>query len=188
MEKTIRRQPAPKPTGTNQPKEGMTVILRNTPPGYNWGWFSRKDQRMHLQTVDREHRRLHYKVWLENKGRRALEPEAGIPPKVLKVLQAAISEERERIEAEWASFMIRNGWLEARLVGGTIVVCAYPKSHNRFERTMELLAMIPNKEIAKKVTAKDVALNEEFAFLEIFPHRHEAKRQHEPLEGLLWLD
>jgi len=188
MEKTIKKRPTATLPRQSKPKEAMSVILRNVPPSYNWGWFSREDQRMHLQTVDKEHRRLRYKVWLENKGRRVFEPEAGIPSKVLKALQAAIKGERERIEAEWASFMIQDGWLKAGLVGGTIVVCAYPMSHNRFERTVELLDMIPNEEIAKKVTAKDVALNEEFAFLEIFPHRHEAKRQHQPLEGMLWLE
>jgi hypothetical protein len=172
----------------NQPRLDMSVIMRGKPAGYNWGWFSREDQRMHLQTVDKTHIHLHYKVWLESKGRRVFEPEPGIPAKVLKALATVVEKERERIEAEWAAIMIRNAWLKARLVGGTIVLSAYPKSPTGFERTIEVLDLIPNESIAKKVTAKDVALNEEFAFLELFPERDEAKRQHQPLPRILWVD
>jgi hypothetical protein len=188
MEKTIRKRPAADLPRENKPREEMSVILRNTPPGYNWGWFSREDQRMHLQTVDKKHRNSHYKVWLENKGRRVVEPEPGIPAKVLKALLAAIRDERKRIDAEWAAFMIKRGWLEAQLVGPTIILSAYPRSPNRFERTLELRELIPNESCAQKVTAKDVALNEEFAFLELFPQRDEGARMHEPLERILWLD
>jgi hypothetical protein len=188
MEQTIRKRQAASLPRENKRRQDMAVILRNTPPGYHWGWFSREDQRMHLQIVDKAHAHLDYKVWLENKGRRVFEPEAGMPPKVLKSLEAAVQNERKRIEAEWASFMIRKGWLKVRLDGGTIVIGAYPKSHNRFERTVELLDLIPNESIAKKVTPKDVALNEEFACLELFPQRDEAKRDHEPLPDILWTD
>jgi hypothetical protein len=62
------------------------VILRNVPAGYHWGWYSREDQRMHLQTVDSKHSNQ-YKVWLERDGKRAFEPETAIPAKVLKALQ-----------------------------------------------------------------------------------------------------
>src|SRR5207247_1137437 len=98
-------------------RQDMAVILRGIPPTFNWGWFSREDPRMHLQTVDRAHIHLHYKVWLENKGRRVIEPEPGIPAKVLKALQVEIVKQRERIEAEWAAFMIKNDWLQVRLTG-----------------------------------------------------------------------
>src|SRR5690348_930178 len=98
----------------------MAVIIRDKPPTYHWGWFSREDPRMHLQSVDKAHIHLHYKVWLEKDGRRVIEPEPGIPAKVLKTLKATIIAERERIEAEWASFMIRNGWLRVRLAGNAI--------------------------------------------------------------------
>lgn len=59
----------------------MAVIIRGKPPTYDWGWFSREDQRMHLQVVDRLHWKLHYKVWLEREGKKVFEPEPGIPAK-----------------------------------------------------------------------------------------------------------
>ena|SRR5438309_4697855 len=114
----------------------MAIILRDRPPTYDWGWFSREEPRMHLH--DKDHRRLHYKIWLEKAGRRALEPEPGIPAKVLKVLQAEILEQRERIEAYWASFMIKNDWLKVALSGTTIILYAYPNLPNHFERTIDL--------------------------------------------------
>src|SRR5579862_5790224 len=136
-------------------KRDMAIIIRDKPPTYDWGWFSREDPRMHLQTVDKDHRRLHYKVWLENAGRRALEPEPGIPAKVLKVLQAEILHQRERIEAYWASFMIKNDWLKVALSGATIILYAYPNLPNHCERTIDLHRLIPNGAAAGKVTPAD---------------------------------
>jgi hypothetical protein len=144
----------------------MAEILRDTPPGCDWGWFSRDDQRMHLQTFDKKHGDSGCKVWLENKGRRVIEPEPGIPAKVLRVLQAVIHKHRVRIDREWAAFMIKRGWLEAHLAGPTSTLSTYPRSPHRFERTIGLRELIPNKSCARKVTTKDVALNEKFAFLE----------------------
>jgi hypothetical protein len=164
----------------------MTVILRDKPPTYNWGWFSREDPRMHLQVVDKEHHYLHYKVWLEANGRKVFEAEPGIPAKVLKVLHAEVAKQRERIEAYWIAFMIKNGWLRCRYKNGFIMLHAYPNTPNHFERSIALSDVIPNEEVAMKVTAQDVVLNEEFAMLEIFPRREEGHRVHERLEDILW--
>jgi hypothetical protein len=172
----------------SQPRQDMAVILGNTPPTYHWGWYSREDPRMHLQTVDRTHLKSHDKVWLENKGRRVIEPEPGIPAKVAKTLTAAIIQERERIEIEWAYFMIKSGWLKVKMVGTAITLFAYPNTPNHFERTIDLLELIPNESSARKVTPKQVTLNEEFAFLEIFPEKQEGKRIHEPLPKVLWVN
>jgi hypothetical protein len=188
MQKTLRQSrasPAAPPPVNGQ---DMAVIIRDTPPTYDWGWFSREDPRMHVQTVDKDHRLLHYKVWLENRGRRVIEPEPGIPAKVFKSLRTTIIKERERLDAEWAIFMIKCGWLKAQLIGSTITLFAYPKTPNHFERTIALSELIRNESSAKKVTANDVALNEEFGFLEIYPHKEEGKRIHEPLENVLWVD
>jgi hypothetical protein len=186
MEKT-KNAPPPRPKSkATELQKDMAVIIRNVPPTYNWGWFSREDPRMHVQTVDKLHRGLHYKVWLENRGRRVIEPEPGIPSKVLKSLQAVIIKERVRLDTEWAAFMIANGWLKVKMVGPTITLYAYPNTPNHFERTIELSELVRNPEIAGKVTPQQVALNEEFAFLEIYPERDEAKRIHEPLEKILW--
>jgi hypothetical protein len=82
--------------------------------------------------------------------------------------------------------MIANGWLKAKMVGPTITLFAYPNTPSHFERTIELSELVRNAEMASKVTPQQVALNEEFAFLEIYPERDEAKRIHEPLEKILW--
>jgi len=187
MEKTKHARPA----GTvkaKRPKQDMAVIIRNVPPTYNWGWFSREDPRMHVQTVDREPRDLHYKVWLEKQGRRVFEPEPGIPAKVLKALEKVVVKERERVDAEWATFMINKGWLRARLAGGIITIIAYPDTPNHFERTIAVSELIGNESIAEKLTQSDIAFNAEFAFLELYPQLREGQRIHEPLERILWED
>jgi hypothetical protein len=164
----------------------MAVIIRDKPPTYDWGWFSREDPRMHLQTVDKDHRKLHYKVWLERKGKRVIEPAGALPPKVLRVLENEIAKQKGRIEAYWIIFMIQNDWLRVRLVGDTIVLYAYPNTPNHFERTVKLSKVIPNEEVAQTVTQRDLNLNAEYGMLEIFPRREEGARTHVPLEDLLW--
>src|SRR6266446_786611 len=89
----------------------MPVILRNAPSGFHWGWYSREDPRMHLQVVDPKHIRPNYKVWLESKGKRAVEAAATIPAKVWKALKARIESDRLSIEAQWVQLMIEQQWL-----------------------------------------------------------------------------
>jgi hypothetical protein len=181
MEKTTRTKVL-----AGRPRPDMTVIIRDKPPTFDWGWFSREDPRMHLQTVDKDHWHLHYKVWLEEKGRRVFQAEPGIPAKVLKALQTEVGKQRGRVDAYWIAFMIKHGWLQVQLKSGLITLFAYPKTPNHFERTLSLAELIPNEEVASKVSPNDVALNEEYAMLEIFPKREEAARVHARLENLLW--
>jgi hypothetical protein len=185
------KRPSTAPIGDGIARRGraepqMAIIIRDKPSTYDWGWFSREDPRMHLQTVDKDHRHLHYKIWLEKAGRRVLEPEPGIPAKVLKVVQAEILQQRDRIEAYWASFMIKNDWLKVELAGTAITLYAYPNLPNHFERTIDLHELVANAAVASKLAPSDVALNEEFGCLELFPQRDEGSRLHEPLEKILW--
>src|SRR5262245_41133279 len=66
----------------------MPNIIRDVPPGHNWGWYSREDPRMHIQSTDGLH---DYKVWLETRGQRGFEPEGKIPAKILKALQKEVA-------------------------------------------------------------------------------------------------
>jgi hypothetical protein len=164
----------------------MPVILRDVPPTYHWGWHSREEQRMHLQVVNRQHIHLGYKVWLERRGRRMFEPEAAIPAKILRALESRVSQERDRIEADWVAFMITNRWLTFRLSGTSMTLAAYPNNPNRFARTLDLHRLIPNEAVAQKITADAIGLNEEFAWLEIFTSRPEGRRITLPLADVLW--
>ena len=115
-----------------------------------------------------------------------IQPEANIPPKVFKVLHNEIVKQRGRIETYWIIFMIKNGWLKVRLKNGLITIFAYPHTPHHFERTLLLSEVIPNEEVARKVTPQDVTLNEEFGLLEIFPKKEEAARDHVQLDDILW--
>src|SRR5438128_8817879 len=88
-----------------KPRSAMAAILRDVPPGYHWGWFSREDPRMHLQTVDEQHR-SEYKVWLETKGKRVFEPATAMPAKIRKRLEAETRRRRASVETKWVKLMI----------------------------------------------------------------------------------
>jgi hypothetical protein len=162
------------------------VILRDVPPTYDWGWYSREDPRMHLQAVDKDHSDLGYKVWLERDGRRAIEPEPGIPAKVWRALHAQILNRRGMIEAHWISHMMRKGWLELQVVPPLVVLVAYPRHPHRFVRTLDLREDFGDLETLGKITPRDVVFNEEYAVVEVFPKRDIASRTHIRLESILW--
>ncbi len=164
----------------------MPVILKDVPPGYNWGWHSREDPRMHLQLVDREHKYLKYKVWLEAKGRRVFEPASDIPAKILKRLQAEVARRRPSIEAEWVHLMIEQKWLTYRLHGRMMILVAYPATPKKFERHIDLTEHLGIR--AEEFKPADVGLNSEYAVIEIWPYKPETRRPFIPLEPILWQD
>src|SRR5437870_1310103 len=92
-----------------QGRTPMPVIIRDTPPGHHWGWYSREDPRMHLQVVNPKTQKDKYKVWLETGGLRTFEPATPIRSNVLRALKAAVEQHRQYIEDRWVSLMIRKG-------------------------------------------------------------------------------
>jgi len=173
----------------------MAVILRNAPKGYNWGWFSREDPRMHLQAVDSKNRNA-YKVWLEREGRRTFEPAKDLPGKLRTKLEAEVKEKRANIEGRWTNLMIQNGWLTYTMIGSRITLTAYSAfPGSRFTRTLDLADYLqgiynPASHIARKkpVTPEEVTLNDEMGAIEIWPQKEESLRYHISLPEILWQD
>lgn len=126
-------------------KTAMAVVIRNI-ADHDWGWFSREDERMHLQTVEEGARSgpKRAKVWLEDRGKRICTLDDGkVSGSDLRKLWAKIKAERANIESRWIHFMIQNGWLKAELAGSVVTLTAYPKSHNKFTRTIDLREEFP---------------------------------------------
>jgi len=164
----------------------MAVILRDVPPGYNWGWFSREDPRMHLQTLDRKNFGLH-KVWLEQKGKRVVLPEGTVPARVLKVLTAEIRRKRRHIEGRWTNFMIDNGWIQLHVALPEVVVTAYPNLPTRITRKVNLQQWF-RPETYAEIEPSDVFLNSELPALSVFKDRPEDLRHDFYLPDILWMD
>ena len=173
----------------------MTVILREVPPGFDWGWFSREDPRMHLQTVDSKNLNR-YKVWLEADGHRAFEPVGRIPGKTLKVLESEVKKLRRHIEGRWVNLMIENDWLMLRMRGREVTLTVYPGFPGaRFRRTLDIADYFPARydpasSIKDKspITPADLVLNEELAAIEVWPQKEESLRHHIFLPPVLWQD
>jgi hypothetical protein len=173
----------------------MAVILRGVPKGYNRGWFSREDPRMHLQTVDSKHHDL-YKVWLEKKGKRVFEPAAEIPSTVHKRLRAEVTAKRRHVEGRWVNFMIANHWLSLSMKDSLITVTAYPSvPGSRFTRVVDLADYLqgiynPRSQMWPKepVKPEEVILSPELPAIEIWPQKEESLRYHILLSTILWQD
>jgi len=162
----------------------MPVIIRDTPPGYDWGWYSREDQRMHLQTVDEQHRN-EYKIWLETRGRRTFEAVTKIPSKVLKAIQARVARKRMTVEDHWVSFIIRRGWLRAHFAAPKVTLTVYPNTPNAFTREVDLTEDLLAEEI-QALRPKDIRLSPEMASLQIWPSRPEDEREDIRLSTIIW--
>lgn len=162
----------------------MAVILRDVPPGCNWGWFSREDPRMHLQTVDEEHRNL-YKVWLEKKGTRVFEPAGAIPSRILKKLETEVAKRRRHIEGRWAIFMIKHRWLRLDVALPEIAITAYAGTPNKFVRKLDLQQQF-SAEAYAAIKPSDIGLNMELGALSVFKNATEDLRHDFDLAPLVW--
>jgi hypothetical protein len=178
--------PARSRSAKAQRSKPVAIVLHDVPPTYDWGWFSREDPRMHLQNVDKDHKHLHYKVWMEDKGKRVVHAEPGIPAKVLKALRNEIAKQRERIETYWLIFMMKNDWIKVQVAGSQVTIVCYPQFPTRFTRTINLHDYIGNSEVVGKVKPGDVALNMKYGLLEIFPKLAEPLRHHIDLPPIIW--
>lgn len=195
--KDLEKRPMNSTTAISKSRKAqrMAVILPNVPKGINWGWYSREDTRMHLQTVDSRNISA-YKVWLEKNGKRVFEPAVAIPSKILRKLEVAVTERRRNIEGRWVNFMIAHGWLELHVRGTVITVIAYPHvPGSRFTRTVDLIEWLPGiynteSKMSPKtpVQPEDVVLNGEMAAIEIWPQKDESYRHHFFLPTILWED
>ncbi len=166
--------------------ESMAIILEDVPPGHHWGWFSREDPRMHLQTVDRKHFNQ-FKVWLEKAGRRVFDPAGAIPAKVLKKLEAEVQKNRALVEGRWVNLMIEVGWLQLRTAGTKVTLTAYPANPNRFQRVIDLGDWFTDEALAL-IKPEDVILSKEMPALEIWPQRPKDLQHHIRLSSILWVD
>jgi hypothetical protein len=174
---------------------GMAVVLRNV-AGHNWGWFSREDQRMHLQTVDDGARegRQRAKVWLEERGKRTFDLADGrLSRGELDRLASAVAEERRNIESRWIAWMIDKGWLDVELAGSVVTLSAYPHSHHAFARTLDLRDEFPGASSDRVVRSWElhpprVDLDPEHALLAVGQDPDRDRRHHLDLAEILFLD
>jgi hypothetical protein len=71
-----------------------------------------------------------------------------------------------------------------------ITIIAYPKTHNQFERVVDIRNIIRNPERSRLVKPEQVSFNQEFLCLEVavLPTDPESRRHHLPLNEILWVD
>lgn len=162
----------------------MPVILRDVPAGHKWGWYSREDPRMHLQSVDRKY---NYKAWLEDKGKRSFEPVGKLPPKVLKALRQAVAAKRSFIEDNWVNLMLDRDWIALHVALPKLTLVAYPNTPNKFTRVIDLTTWFNPKQL-ESLKPELIELNREMAALRFWTNRPEEQAYDVRLSSLLWTD
>jgi hypothetical protein len=131
-------------------------------------------------------------VWLENRGKRTFELSTGeISGSDLKKLRSQVEREREYLEVQWSVFMANNDWITLELNGSVVTITAYPKSHNKFTRTLDLQDQFPGAYKNEKSWSQKeifVSVDEEHASLAVGPQREMDLRNHIRLDKILWED
>ena len=150
----------------------MPIILRNVPPGIHWGWHSREDPRMHLQTVYHKDPRQRYKVWLEDKGKRVFQPAGKIPRPILTEIRREVAEYRQGIEDLWVQFMLDNKWLDLHVSLPEITLVAYPNTPNKFNRKLNIANWF-KPDVLATLKPEAVALHREMYSLRLWADRPE---------------
>jgi hypothetical protein len=173
-------------------KTAMAVIFQNVGK-HDWGFFSREDKRMHLQTVDAKSSvgRNKTKVWLEERGKRTFELALGsLDGKQLKALERERKTEQEYLETKWIQLMLSKDWLTAKLTGSTITLTAYPGDHNSFHRKIDLRKEYPGQyKKAKPWEGKSVLVSFHGAgLLAVGPDEEPNERHHLPIVDFLFVD
>ena len=169
----------------------MAVLVRDTPPSFNWGWYSDDTTWMHLRAFGCEHLHSGYVVWLEDKGRRIFKPGPRVPPQVWKCLKEEVARQREQIEDAWVSYMLDRGWLGVSMTGTTVTLDAYPNTPNTFQRQINLFDLF-DADYVNSLKSEDVAFSREMACLAIGPRELDLGpggpdcRNHVPISKFLW--
>jgi hypothetical protein len=160
----------------------MAIMLHNIPKGHNWGWYSREDPRMHLQTVDGKHG---YKVWLEDNGKRVFQAHDKVPASVLKKLLAEITRQRMFIEDNWVRLMLKKDWLQIHIALPEITLVAYPNYPHKFSRKFDLRTEIAPKYL-ETLTPEIIGLNKEMGSLRLWTDLPEYQAHDIRLSTILW--
>ena len=161
----------------------MAIVINGVPTGHNWGWFSREDPRMHLQTVDKAHLNR-YKVWLEERGRRVFQVEKALPPDVETQLRAEVDARRTEIDAAWISHMINKGWITVTVAKGVVMLRVYPGTAHEFTRQIDLHQHVPRH--ADAIGPADVELSQDPVAVVIWPRKPAEQQEHIDLTDVVF--
>ncbi len=163
----------------------MAIVIKDVPPGHNWGWFSREDPRMHVQTVDKAHLNR-YKVWLEERGRRVFQVDKSIPSDVENRLRDEVEAHRSELDAAWISHMINKGWITFIVANRRITLRVYPGTAHEFTRQIDLDEHVPRH--AATMTGTDVELSQDPVAVVIWPRKPPAQQEHIDLTDIVFED
>jgi hypothetical protein len=166
--------------------EAMATLITNAPTGYNWGFYTREDPRMHLQVVGGAARDDRYKVWLETAGHRVFEPAGSVPRAVLNGLFGPLQARVAVVERRWIEMMIQKKWLTVDYGAGLIDVTAYPGMPHSFARTVDLRQDLAYEDGWRGVAPDDVRPDVETCSIEVFRNKPEDERVHYDLTKIVF--
>jgi len=174
-------------------KNAMAVVIRDV-VGDSWGFFSREDQRMHLQTTKRRKKSNLSKVWLERRGVRCFEKATWrFSQSEFRELQQTVEENRYDIEVEWIDLMVEKGWMKIQGFDHTrqVILLEVYTDHNKFIREVDLKKIFPGRyhvDQYRPYTAQDIQLDRVMKALSIGENQDRDHTHHILLVDVVFQD
>jgi len=92
-------------------KRMASVVLTDSPPGWDWGWFGTAEPPLAIVPMNRQHRHLGRVILEDRHGARVFEPVGKIPQPVLDELAAEVDLHDFQIEDAWAYYVAIRDWI-----------------------------------------------------------------------------
>lgn len=92
-------------------KRKASVVLTDSPKGWDWGWFGTADPPLAIVPMNRDHRHLGRVILEDRHGARVFDPLGEIPQSVLDELAAEVDLHDQEIEDAWAYYVAIRGWI-----------------------------------------------------------------------------
>lgn len=125
---------------------GMAVLLRGV-SRHDWGFYSREDERLHIQTVDSASYkgRRKAKVFLEEQGKRVflVDMVGDMTRSEFKDLLHEVQERSDEIEHSWVEDLEETGKLTIALRGDEVLLTVFPGTHNKRVVPVSLRELFP---------------------------------------------
>jgi len=92
-------------------KRKASVVLKDSPPGWDWGWFGTTEPPLTIVPMHREKRHLGRVILEDRHGARVFEPIGKIPQNILDELATEVDLHDITIEDAWSYYAAIRGWI-----------------------------------------------------------------------------
>jgi len=162
-------------------------FLRSIPTGCSWGWYRTPClPPMHIMTGDHRHRER-YLIYLERNGRRTFEPDGKIPAAILDPIHEFLADNSNRwnVETDWGRTLLGLGLIHLIRQPPCVDIVDYAGRPEEYRVHVDFSEAMPGADWSD-LRPVDIALNEGWCAIELYPEKPNWDREHFHLPAEIW--